>query len=141
MIVIDGTGLIVGRVATFAAKKALLGEEVKIINCDKMYITGDRQYLIHENHRRRAQGTWSKGPFYFRMADRFVRRVVRGMIPYKTSRGKEAYSRVMCYIGIPAPLKNEKTITIEYASIKKVPNLKYVTVGELSKHMGAKVRG
>lgn len=138
MIVIDGKDLIVGRVATYAAKKALLGEEVKIINCDKMYITGDKHYLFDETHRRRVQGTWSKGPFYFRIADRFVRRIVRGMIPYKTARGKEAYGRVMCYVGVPEPLKNVKALTLEYASIRKVPNLKYTTVGELSKHMGAK---
>lgn len=139
MIVIDGNGLVVGRVASFAAKKALLGEEVKIVNCDKMYITGSKKYLVNETHRRRAQGTWSKGPFYFRMADRFVRRIVRGMLPHKTLRGKEAYGRVMCYVGIPVVLKDAKMLTLENASIKNIPNLKYMTVGELSRLMGAKI--
>lgn len=139
MIVIDGKDLIVGRVATFAAKKALLGETIKIVNCEQMLVTGNKTFLNKESHRRRVQGTWSKGPFYFRMPDRYVRRIVRGMIPYKTVRGAEAYSRVLCYVGLPDEYKNEKSITIEAAHIKKVPNLKYMTVGEISKLMGAKV--
>ncbi|GIU68915.1 MAG: 50S ribosomal protein L13 [Candidatus Woesearchaeota archaeon] len=139
MIVIDGKDLIVGRVATFAAKKALLGETIRIINCEQMVITGSKPFLTKESHRRRVQGTWSKGPFYYRMPDRYVRRIIRGMLPYKTARGKQAYSRILCYVGMPDELKNEKNITIESAHISKVPNLKYITVKELSKLMGAKI--
>jgi large subunit ribosomal protein L13 len=138
MIVIDGKDLIVGRVATFAAKQALNGETVKIVNCEKMFITGSREFLIEDTHRKRVQGTWEKGPFYFRRPDRFIRRVVRGMIPYKTPRGSLAYKRVMCYIGLPDAYKNEKMIIIDKANIKHIPNLKYVTVSELCKQMGAK---
>jgi large subunit ribosomal protein L13 len=138
MIIIDGKDLIVGRVASFAAKQALNGETVKIINCDHMYMTGDRAFLLNEMHRRRIQGTWEKGPFYLRRPDRFVRRIVRGMIPYKTSKGKIAYKRVLCYIGSPRELEQHKSITVDNASIKHIKNLKYVTVGELCKHMGAK---
>lgn len=139
MIVIDGKDLIVGRVASFAAKKALLGETIRILNTEHMLVTGNKTFLVNENHRRRMQGTWSKGPFYFRMPDRYVRRIIRGMIPYKTPRGKQAYSRVLCYIGAPEEFKNEKMITIESANVKKVPNLKYMTVGQMSKLMGAKI--
>src|SRR3989339_851129 len=101
MIIIDGTDLIVGRVATFAAKQALLGETIRIVNCEKMYMTGPKDFLKKEVMRRRNQGTWSKGPFYFRQADRFVRRIVRGMLPHKTVRGKTAYGKVICFIGMP----------------------------------------
>ena len=138
MIVINGEGLIVGRVATFAAKKALNGETIRIINCDKMYVTGNKEFLISDTHRKRIQGTWSKGPHFFRQPDRFVRRIIRGMLPYKTSRGLEAYRRVMCYIGAPDEYKNQNPITIQTASINKVPSLKYLTVAEICKHMGAK---
>jgi len=138
MIVIDGKDLIVGRVATFAAKKALLGETIRIVNCEQMYLTGNKPFLVRETHRRRVQGTWSKGPFYYRMPDRFVRRIVRGMLPYKTARGKQAYGRILCYVGMPDEFRNEKAISIEAANVSKVPSLKYMTVGELSKLMGAK---
>jgi large subunit ribosomal protein L13 len=138
MIIINGKDLIVGRVASFVAKQALNGETVKIINCDEMFITGDRAFLLDEVHRRRVQGTWEKGPFYFRRPDRFVRRVVRGMIPYKTPRGSAAYKRVMCYIGSPKELEQHKSISVEAANIKHIQNLKYISVGNLCKHMGAK---
>ena len=138
MIIVDGKDLIVGRVATFVAKQALNGETIKIVNCEGMYITGDKAFLLHEMQRRRDQGTWSKGPFFFRRPDRFVRRIVRGMIPYKTPRGNLAYKRVLCYIGYPDELKQHKAISIDNANIKHVKNLKYLTVSDLCKHMGAK---
>lgn len=138
MIIVDGKDLIVGRVASFVAKQALNGETVKIINCEHMYITGDKVFLQNEVERRRNQGTWSKGPFYFRRPDMFVRRIVRGMIPYKTPRGSVAYKRVMCYIGSPKELEQHKSISIDKANVKHIQNLKYVTVGEICKHMGAK---
>jgi len=138
MIIVDGKDLIVGRVASFVAKQALNGETVKIVNCEQMYITGDKVFLLNEVHRRRDQGTWSKGPFYYRRPDMFIRRVVRGMIPYKTSRGALAYKRVMCYIGFPKELEQHKTTTIDKANVNNIKNLKYMTVAELCKHMGAK---
>jgi large subunit ribosomal protein L13 len=138
MIIVDGKDLVVGRVASFVAKQALNGETVKIINCEQMYITGDRAFLLEDAHRRRQQGTWSKGPFYFRRPDMFVRRIVRGMIPHKTPRGTLAYKRVLCYIGSPKELEQHKSITIDNADIKHIKNLKYISVGELCKHMGSK---
>jgi large subunit ribosomal protein L13 len=138
MIIVNGKDLIVGRVASFVAKQALNGETIKIINCEEMYVSGDKTFLIDEVHRRRDQGTWSKGPFYFRRPDMFVRRIVRGMIPYKTPRGSLAYKRVMCYIGSPKELEQHKSISIDNAKISKIKNLKYMTVSELCKHMGAK---
>ena len=138
MIIVDGKDLIAGRVASFVAKQALNGETIKIINCDLMYITGDKTFLLAEVHRRRIQGTWSKGPFFFRRPDRFIRRIVRGMIPYKTPRGSAAYKRVLCYVGLPPELAQHKSITVDIANVKHIQNLKYVTVGELCKHMGAK---
>ncbi|MGV8172083.1 MAG: 50S ribosomal protein L13 [Candidatus Woesearchaeota archaeon] len=138
MIIIDGKDLIVGRVATYAAKQALNGETIKIINSEQMYISGDRKFLLDEVHRRRIQGTWEKGPFYFRRPDRFVRRIVRGMISYKTPRGIAAYKRILCYIGSPKELAQHKSISIDAANVKHIKNLKYLTVGELCKHMGSK---
>jgi len=138
MIIVDGKDLVVGRVASFVAKQALNGETVKIINCEQMYITGDRAFLLEDSHRRRQQGTWSKGPFFFRRPDMYVRRVVRGMIPHKTPRGTLAYKRVLCYIGSPKELEQHKSISIDKANIKHIQNLKYISVGDLCKHMGSK---
>ena len=54
------------------------------------------------------------------------------MIPYKKSKGVLAFKRVMCYIGIPDQFK-DKLETIEKANVKKMSNVKYITVGEVCK--------
>ena len=138
MIIIDAKDLIVGRFATFAAKQALLGNEIAVVNCEKAYITGTPTHVLSEFRRKRAQGTWATGPFYHRQPDRLVRRIIRGMLPHKQEKGKRAYHRIMCYIGVPADFKNQKLETLENARISNVPNLKYVSVAEISKHLGAK---
>ncbi|MBI5073266.1 uL13 family ribosomal protein [Candidatus Woesearchaeota archaeon] len=83
MIIIDATNLIVGRFATFAAKQALLGEEIAIVNCEKAFITGSKEHILNEYKRKRSIGTWATGPFYHRQPDRLVRRMIRGMLPHK----------------------------------------------------------
>ena len=42
MKIIDGTGAIMGRLASYVAKQALKGEEIVILNCDKVIITGNK---------------------------------------------------------------------------------------------------
>ena len=42
MKIYNGEGMILGRLAAIAAKEALLGEEVKVVNCEKVIISGKR---------------------------------------------------------------------------------------------------
>ena len=135
---IDATGLIVGRLATVAAKKALLGEKVDIINCEKAILSGSREDLTAQWKRKRIFGTWSKGPFYSRLPDRMVRRIIRGMLPYKNPRGRAAFERIMCYRGVPMPFKDQKTFSLDQAHVKKLPTHKFMSVGEISKLIGGK---
>jgi large subunit ribosomal protein L13 len=136
--IVDATDLLLGRMASFVAKKALLGEKIDIVNCEKAVISGDRLYLIARYKERQLKGNTFKGPFYLRKPNMFVRRTVRGMLPYKKERGKKAYKHIKCYIDIPEHLKDKKTETIEKANIKKLPNLKYVEVGRICRLIGAK---
>ncbi len=139
MKVYNGEGLLLGRLCSAVAKDILLGEEVKVINCEKVIISGGRRKVFAQEKERRARkGYPLKSQKRPRMSDRYVRRVIRGMIPWKQSRGKEAFKRVMCYIGVPEEVKNLNKITIESASVKKLPNLKYVTVAEVIKEIGGK---
>ena len=139
--IIDATNSIVGRIATVAAKQALLGEEMIIVNCEKAYITGGKKYVINDYLRKRKQGTWATGPFYHRQPDRLVRRIIRGMLPHKQEKGKSAFKRIMCYMGVPEEFKNQKMTIIENAQISHVPNLKYISIGEISRLLGAKRTG
>ncbi|MFA6887963.1 MAG: 50S ribosomal protein L13 [Candidatus Woesearchaeota archaeon] len=139
--IIDATNSIVGRIATVAAKQALLGEEIVIVNCEKAYITGGKKYVVNDYIRKRKQGTWATGPFYHRQPDRLVRRIIRGMLPYKQEKGKSAFQRIMCYMGIPEEFKDQKMTILTNAQISDVPNLKYISIGEISRLLGAKRTG
>ncbi len=136
--IIDATDLILGRMAAKAAKAALLGESVDVVNCEKALITGNKKDIIAKYRHRLELGQPRKGPFIQRKADRFVRRTIRGMLPFKQAKGRMAYERVKCYIGIPAPFKDQKAETIKGASIEKVPNLKHITVHEVCRQIGGK---
>jgi large subunit ribosomal protein L13 len=138
MIVVDAKDLILGRLATNVAKKALLGETINIINCEKAVITGNKNTILSLYKRRMEMGVHTNGPFLPRMPDRFVRRTIRGMLPYKTPKGRDAYKRIMCFSGIPKEFASEKTITFVNANIDKLPYLKFITVKEICKFLGAK---
>jgi len=133
--VIDASGVILGRLASIVAKRLLNGEEIAIVNSEKALVTGKKDSLKEIYLGKREIGTSRKGPFFPRMPDRIVKRTVRGMLPYQTPRGREAYKRLKCYIGIPEEFEGKNTERID--SIKKNP-LSYITVEELSKFLGAK---
>ncbi|MBL7054435.1 50S ribosomal protein L13 [Candidatus Woesearchaeota archaeon] len=139
--IIDGNNLILGRLGSFAAKKALQGEKIDIVNCENIVITGKKKYIFEKYRKRLKRGIHSKGPFTYRMPDRFVKRALRGMLPYKKEKGKKAFEKIKCYMGVPENEKfnKEKMETIKSADISKVPSLDYLRVKDVCKEIGAKI--
>jgi large subunit ribosomal protein L13 len=137
--IIDANNLILGRLGAYAAKKALLGEKIDIVNCEECVITGRRNEIFGKYDNKLKRGTPSKGPFTYRMPHRFVKRAIRGMLPYKKERGRTAFKKIRCYTGIPENFKDKKFETIKEANVEKIPNLEYITVKEVCKHIGAKL--
>lgn len=133
--VIDAAGLLVGRFATHAARAAMHGKQVRIVNCEKAALSGQKHMLIALWKRKYARGVPRKGPFIVRQPDRFVRRIIRGMLPNKTARGREAYANLLCYIGTPKEFEG-KAVAIEGAAAAKMPARRYLTVGQLCKELG-----
>lgn len=138
MVVIDATNLILGRLASYAAKQALLGEQVSVINCESAVMTGDKKKILARFIRFRQMGWPTSGPFIHRYPDRIVKRTIRGMLPYKMGRGRDAFKRVRCYLGVPEKLQKESSVTVDTANISKIPNLKYVDLKTISQRLGAK---
>lgn len=134
--IINADNLIVGRLASFAAKKALMGEEVIIVNSENAVFSGNKKAVFEKFRRKVKMGNVFKGPFISRTPDKIVRRAVRGMVDYKKYRGIQAYRKVKCFVGIPEKYKNENIENLEMAHINKLPNLKYVKVKEISKFLG-----
>lgn len=137
--IIDATDLIVGRMASIAAKKAMLGEKIDIINCQNAVISGSRKNIIANYKQKKARATVFKGPYIPRMPDRFVRRIIRGMLPYKKEKGRKAFERIMCYIGVPKEFEGKKAETIDNASISKRNLTRFVRISDLCSELGAKI--
>lgn len=133
--IIDATDTILGRMASLVAKRALQGEEVTIINAEKAVISGTKESVFMKFKFKREVGDQIRGPFMSRMADRIVRRTIRGMLPWHSSRGRAAFKKIIVFIGNPDDVKGaEKLKDITLASLK---NMKYVYVEEISKYLGA----
>ena len=137
--IIDATNMIVGRMASFIAKKALLGEKIDIINSEKAVITGRKEDVLHKYwYRARDMGGPRKGPFIIRLPDRFLRRMIKGMLPMNKPRGREAYKKVMCYISVPEEFKGKPTMEVPGADVSKLTMLKRVSIGEICKFIGGR---
>jgi len=139
MILVNAQGLVMGRLASFAAKKAIEGNSVTIVNAEKAIITGNKQPALKKMQTRlnlHNKGNPEKGPKFSKMPDKVLRMAIRGMLPWKSSRGKQAFKRIHTYIGIPAELEGKKFEELPKAKAKKEE--KAVSLGEVSKLLGAK---
>lgn len=121
MKIIDGTGATLGRLASYSAKQALKGEEIVILNCEKIIITGNKKDIVEKyKQKRRLVGSTQKGPKYSRSLDRVVKVTIRGMLPnYREGRGRAAYKRIRCYIGVPKKFEDSKKDLFEKRKAKK----------------------
>lgn len=136
--IIDAKDLIAGRLCSFAAKKALLGETISILNSEGAVITGNRRDVLGKFKHRLQRGMPKTGPFVHRPEHRFLKRMIRGMLPYKNFKGKTAFKRIKCYMGVPKEFEGKKFITINEANVAKTQSLKYITLKELCHQLGRK---
>lgn len=131
-IIIDGNGAIFGRICSFAAKKALEGNEVVIVNSEKVIISGSKKEVIKKHKKIREVGGHSlKGPKYSVIAYKILKRGVKGMLPdFRKGNGKQALLKVKCYNGVPKEFENEKMI-----KSKKSKPIKYIELKELAEKL------
>ena len=134
--IIDAQNLALGRIASVAAKQALLGEDVKVINCSRAVITGNRKAILKHYLRRLELGQPRQGPFVQRRSDFFVKRTIRGMLPKKKQRGRSALSKIRCFTDAPESVQ-EKDETFKMPTAKKAGR-RLMTVGELCMHLGTR---
>ena len=136
--VIDASGLVLGRASTVIAKRLLAGETLAIVNAERAIVLGKCEIVLEQYRAAEARGSVRKGPHFPRTPERILRRSVRGMLPYKRSTGREAYSRLRTYIGVPSEFASVTAESIEVA--KPHPALTPpLTLLEISRHLGARV--
>lgn len=110
--IIDGKNAVLGRLASYTAKEALKGEEIVIVNCESIIITGNKKDIRKKfEDKRQRVGSGQKGPKHSRTPEKTVKRAIRGMLPdHRKGRGKEALKRIKCYAGVPKELEEKKKI-------------------------------
>ncbi len=120
---IDGKGKILGRVGSTVAKRLLSGDSIFIVNAEDMLISGHPKNIVAKYkrlHDLKDKANPEHSPYWSRRPDLFVKRIVRGMLPYKKAKGKEAYKRLKVYIGFPEELKNYKEYEIATKNAEEI---------------------
>jgi large subunit ribosomal protein L13 len=138
--IIDGEGLVLGRLASIVSKKLLEGEEITILNAEKIIISGTKDWAYAKYKQRIDRASISNprrmGPKYPRRPDDIFRRTVRGMIPYKKPTGRDAFKSLKVYLGVPQEFEGQELVQVEEAVARNIT--KSVELGKLSRLLGAK---
>ena len=134
--IVDGTNMVFGRLASQIAKSLMTGQEVHLINAEKIVIVGNpeeisRRYLTKRGIRNK--GTPERSPVWPKVPHLLVKRMIRGMLPSReTSRGRDALKRLRVYTGNPKNLAVETKIGMaEYDGVSK-----HITIHELCRSIG-----
>ncbi len=132
-LVVDAGDCILGRVASQVAERALGGERVAVINAERAVITGDENDVMERYHKRTNVGS-DRGPAHPRRPDTIFKRSIRGMLPHKRPRGREAHENVRVYVGNPHDWEAER---LEDTSLDRLSNIRFLQLGEISEQLGA----
>ena len=117
-VVIDARGHLMGRLASTVAKFILNGNKVVVVRCEAINMSGNfyRNKLKYLKFLRlRCNVKPLRGPFHFRAPGKIFWRTVRGMVPHKTERGKDAMKRLVTFEGVPPPYDKKKRMVIPSA--------------------------
>ncbi|OYT35405.1 MAG: 50S ribosomal protein L13 [Candidatus Aenigmarchaeota archaeon ex4484_52] len=134
-ITINGNGLVLGRLASFVAKKIIKdNEDVIIYNAKKIIISGSKKDIVSKYKHRRERGDSIRGPFFPKTPQGIVRHAIRGMLGYTKKNGKERFRHLKVFIA--EEYEGEKETP--NINIKAVNNLdsKYITIEQLAKELG-----
>jgi large subunit ribosomal protein L13 len=134
MKVINAEDCVAGRLASFVAKRLLNGEEIVIVNAEKSLVTGNPKAIEEFFGEKIKKGDPYHGPFYPKKADGILRRIIRGMLPFKKTRGRNAYKRLKVYRSVPDEFKNMEPEVIGKAKSKS--ECKFVYLEDVSKKFG-----
>ncbi|MGC8816713.1 MAG: 50S ribosomal protein L13 [Candidatus Hadarchaeum sp.] len=141
MIIIDGKDLVLGRLASFAAKRLLEGERVIVLNAEQAIISGRKDTTL-ESYKAwletRNVANPKKGPFHPRRPEDIVRRAIRGMLPHDKPKGREAFRRLRVYVGVPEEFSGKETVKVPGAHLAELSTRRFIRVGELSKMLGGR---
>lgn len=137
-IYVDGTGHIAGRLASVVTRELLSGRRVVVVNAENVLLSGERLSIINQWKKKLELSSRVNplyGPIHHRRPDGILRRMVRGMVPRKKTKGVLAMKRLRVYIGVPESASGAKLSKFDEAMAPRPASL-YTTLGELGKNLG-----
>ena len=141
-VVVDAKGHLVGRLASVVAKQIQLGQRVVIVRCEQAIYSGkhyrNKLNRMEDLHKHNNTNPTRGGPFHQTAPSRIMHRTIRGMIPYKTSKGAAAMGRIKCFDGCPVSCNTMKKMVVPCAlkAVRLAPRAKYTTLGKVAKETG-----
>jgi large subunit ribosomal protein L13 len=130
--VVDARDCILGRVASQVAERVIDGERIAVVNAERAVVTGSQENVVGTFRERRRVGS-DRGPAYPKRPDGIFKRSIRGMVPHKRDRGREAFENVRVYVGNPY----DESEVLPDTSLDRLSNIKFVSLGEVSEALGA----
>ena len=117
--------MVLGRLSSYVAKELLRGEEIAVINCTEVIITGNKESIRKDLlEKREKMGSALKGPKIHRDSQKTVKRAIRGMLPsHRVGRGKEVFKKVKCYANLPKEFEGKEFIKIPQKNKMKINSL------------------
>ena len=135
MAMIDAQGAVVGRLGARVAKLLLAGQKVEIINADKAVMVGTlssaRDHYLSRRHQKNKR-TPEDSPVWPRVPHLLLRRIIRGMLPWSSRRGRDAYH----LLKVSSGAKAGKSTVIQEASSSEKHGM--FTLSELCVELGGK---
>ena len=137
-VVFDADAKVLGRLASTVAKTLLNGKDVVVVNSEKAVISGSKRVIVERYKTRvdlKEKANPEHSPYWSRRPDFLVKRIIRGMLPYRKATGWTAYKRLRVFMGVPEQFSKAKMMEIE----SKDPKAMYaghMTVAELSRLLG-----
>ncbi len=140
-LVVDGSGQILGRLASIVAKKLLEGYKVTIVNVEKVVVSGRPSEVVkaykktilavRSHHAHRLRPKRPRSPI------RLFKSTVWGMLPKHNKRGREAFKRLKAYIGVPQEYAGKEFVRFKEADASRLGR-SYVELGRIARELGWK---
>ena len=132
-IIIDAEGVVVGRLASYIAKRLRgkhradytphvdCGDHVVVINAEKAVFTGnktkDKIYYRHTGHPGGIKSTTAGKILTGRFPERAIEMAVKRMLPKESSLARKQFSKLRVYAGTEHPHEAQSPEAVDFAAM------------------------
>jgi len=138
MVVINAENVVLGRMATDVAKRLIKGETVQVVNAEMAVISGEPSTIVEKYRKRRLQKDKANpehSAHWPRRPDMLVKRIIRGMLPFKHPRGRRAFRNLRVYMGVPVGIAISKDSKQDF-KVKSMLHSRSLSISDLCKQLG-----